>query len=189
MTTPGLPCYLEGMLDASLLPISDGLRSLRVLAVQDAQRYLAGARDPLVQEFGHLPPVEHTEESVTNLAETEAPEGIARGDLGLLSIVDDADKFLGSLMLFNVTRDSAEVGVWLHPDERGSGHALGALELAIAFAKRSGLHDLTARTVADSYSANHVVERAGFQEIARGVAKTPAGEDAPHIHYRIELRG
>lgn len=176
------------MLDSSLLPITDGVRSLRLLAAQDTERYLAGTQDPLVQQFGHLPEPEYSQESVTRLVDTEAPEGIERGDLGLLSIVNEADTFLGSLVLFNVTRESAEVGFWLHPEERGSGHALGALNLASAFAKQCGLHELTARTVVDNDASKHVMERAGFQEIARGVDKTPSGQEAPQIYYRFELR-
>lgn len=176
------------MIDASLLPLGDGLRSLRPLAAKDAEHYTVGAQDPLVQQFGHLPEPEHTPETVRQLADTRVPAGLERGDLALLSIVDDADNFLGSLVLFDITRTSAEVGFWLHPHARGAGHAIGALELAATFSKQSGLHELTARTVTDNYSSKHVLERAGFQEYARDVDKTPAGHEAPLIHYRRALR-
>lgn len=168
--------------------MSDGIRTLRVFATQDTGRYLAAVQDPLIQQFGYLPATNHTERSVAQLAETVAPQGITRGDLGLLSIVDDTDTFLGSLVLFNVTRESAEIGVWLLPQERGSGHALGALKLAATFAKQSGLHELTARNVEDNYSSKHVVERAGFEEVARGMDKTPSGQQEPHVQYRLILR-
>ena len=176
------------MLNPSFLPMSDGIRTLRIFAAQDTGRYLAAVQDPLIQQFGYLPAAKHTERSVAQLAETIAPQGITRGDLGLLSIVNDADTFLGSLVLFNATRESAEIGVWLLPQERGSGHALGALNLAAVFAKQSGLHELVARTVEDNYSSKYVVERAGFEEVARGMDKMPSGEQAPHVHYRRILR-
>ncbi|HIY85030.1 MAG TPA: GNAT family N-acetyltransferase [Candidatus Yaniella excrementavium] len=176
------------MLNPSFLPVSDGIRILRVFAAQDTGRYLAAVQDPLIQEFGYLPAANHTERSVEQLAETVAPQGLTRGDLGLLSIVDKSDLFLGSLVLFNATRDSAEVGVWLLPQDRGSGHALGALKLAATFAKQSGLRELTARNVEDNYASKYVVERAGFEEVARGMDKTPSGEQAPHVHYRLVLR-
>ena len=176
------------MLNSTLLPITDGVRSLRLLAQQDADRYLAGTQDPLVQQFGHLPEAEYSHASIQHLAETQAPAGLERGDLGLLSIVDEADTFLGSLVLFDVTRTSAEVGFWLHPEARGTGHALGALELSAALARQSGLDDLTARTVVNNDASKHILERAGFLEIARDVDKTPSGEEAPLIHYRRELR-
>jgi len=176
------------MIDPSLLPIGDGVRSLRPLAVQDAERFLAGTQDPLVQQFGHLPERDYTAESVHSLAEHDVPNGLARGDLALLSIVDDTDAFLGSLVFFNTTRTSAEIGFWLHPNARGAGHAVAALELAATLAKQSGLHELTARTVVDNDSSKFTLERGGFQEVARDVDRTPAGEEAPLIHYRRELK-
>lgn len=176
------------MLDSSFLPLTDGVRSIRLVAVQDIERYLAGTQDPLVQRFGYLPVSEPTRHAVVEIVDTHAPEGMRRGDLGLLSIVDEHDKFLGSLVLFNVTRENGEVGLWLLPEGRGVGHGLGALQLATKFAKQCGLTELTARTVVDNYSSKHAIERAGFQEVARGTDKTPSGEEAPHVYYRIRLR-
>ncbi|HIW47577.1 MAG TPA: GNAT family N-acetyltransferase [Candidatus Yaniella excrementigallinarum] len=175
------------MLDPTLLPITDGVRSLRLLAEDDAERYIAGTKDPLVQQFGHLPEPEYSSQDVRHLANTVAPSGIERGDLGLLSIIDESGIFLGSLVLFDCTSTSAEVGFWLHPDARGHGHAIGALELAAAFAKQSRLHEITARTVAGNDSSIHVLERAGFEEISREVERTPAGEETPLIQYRRDL--
>src|SRR5699024_5167706 len=175
------------MLDPTLLPITDGVRSLRLLAEDDAERYIAGTKDPLVQQFGHLPEPEYSSQDVRHLTNTATPSGNERGDLGLLSIIDESGIFLGSLVLFDCTSTSAEVGFWLHPDARGHGHAIGALELAAAFAKQSRLHEITARTVAGNDSSIHVLERAGFEEISREVERTPAGEVTPLILYRLDL--
>ena len=175
------------MLDPTLLPITDGVRSLRLLAEDDAERYVAGTKDPLVQQFGHLPESEYSSQDVRHLAHTVAPSGIERGDLGLLSIINESGLFLGSLVLFDSTSTSAEVGFWLHPDARGHGHAIGALELAATFAKQSRLHELTARTVVGNDSSKHVLERAGFEEISRQVDKTPAGDETSVIQYRRDL--
>src|SRR5699024_12336964 len=112
---------------------------------------------------------------------TVAPSGIERGDLGLLSIIDESGILLGSLVLYDCTSTSAEDGFWLHPDARGHRHAIGALELAAALAKHSRLHEITARTVAGNESSIHVLERAGIEEIYREIERTPAGEDKPHI--------
>src|SRR5690625_6746055 len=87
------------MLDPTLLPITDGVRSLRLLAEDDTERYIAGTKDPLVQQFGHLPEPEYSSQDVRHLANTVAPSGIERGDLGLLSIIDESGIFLGSLVL------------------------------------------------------------------------------------------
>lgn len=176
------------MIDPALLPISDDLRGLRPLAAKDAERFTAGAQDPLVQQFGHLPESEYSPETVRRLANTDVPAGLERGNLALLSIVDDADDFLGSLVLFDITRTSAEVGFWLHPHARGAGHAIGALELAATLAKGSGLDELTARTEINNDASKFTLERGGFEEVARDVDQTPLGEQARLIHYRRELR-
>lgn len=177
------------MLDPSLLPMSDGIRSLRPLAAKDAERFVEGAQDPLVEQFGHLPEPDYSPESVKRLANREVPAGLERGNLALLSIVDaTADDFLGSLVLFDVTADSAELGFWLHPRARGAGHAIGAIELAATFAHGSGLHELTARTVIDNDASKFALERGGFQEVARDVDQTPSGEHTRLIHYRRVLR-
>src|SRR5699024_12426838 len=104
------------------------------------------------------------------------------------SIVTEPDTVPVSLLSSTATSGAAESGVSLSPQERGSGHALGALNLAAVFAKQSGLHELFARTVEDNYSSKYVVERAGFEEVSRGMDKMPSGEQAPHVHYRRILR-
>src|SRR5699024_544120 len=175
------------MLDPTLLPITDGVRSLRLLAEDDAERYVSGTKDPLVQQFGHLPESKYSSQDVRHLANTVAPSGIERGDLGLLSIIDESGLFLGSLVLFDCNSTSAEVGFWLHPDARGHGHAIGALDTAAACAKQSKLHELTYRTVAGNDSSKHGLERAGFDEVSRQGERTPAGEETPLIQYQRHL--
>lgn len=175
------------MIDATLLPISDNSRSLRPLTSNDAHQYVEGTCDPLVQKFGHLPESEYTAESVIRLAREDVPAGLERGDLAVLSIVDSADIFLGSLVMFDATTTSAEVGFWLHPDARGSGHAVGALKLAAVLGARSGLVELTARTLTENVSSQRCLEQAGFQLTAEIVDRTPAGDIVPLAHYRRPL--
>lgn len=176
------------MINSSLLPISDGLRGIRPLAAKDAERFTSGTNDPLVQQYGHLPEPEYTPETFQRIVDHDVPAGLKEGNLALLSIVDESDDFLGSLVLFDITRVTAEVGFWLHPHSRGAGHAIGAIELASMFARQSGLNDLTARTVDANNASKYALERGGFQEVARDVDATPSGERATLIHYRRELR-
>jgi RimJ/RimL family protein N-acetyltransferase len=176
------------MIDATLLPISDGLRTLRPLSSHDAERYAAGTQDPLVRKYGHLPEPEYTPEIVTHLADDIVPQGLRAGDLAVLSIVDDADTFLGSLVLFDVTDRTAEVGFWLHPDSRGLGHSAAALELAVALGVRSGLSELTARTSTSNLSSQRCLERGGFNRTGTDVDRTPSGERIELAHYRRHLR-
>lgn len=172
------------MIDAELLPISDGLRALRVLAPEDAVRYAEGTRDSLVKQFGHLPEPEYTPESVDRIARTVAGPSLEQGDLAILSIVDDTDTFLGSLVLFDVTTTGAEVGFWLHPEARGGGHAIGALELAARLAAGSRLEALTARTATTNLASQRGLERSGFHFVEQAEELTPAGERMALLHYR-----
>ena len=174
------------MIDAELLPLSDRRRTLRPLSVRDAEAYAAGTRDPLVQRYAHLPEPEYTPESVKRLARTDVRQGLERGDLAVLSIVDGADTFLGSLVLFDVRTTSAEVGFWLRSEARGAGHGVGSLELAARLVARSGLPHLTARTLARNVSSQRTLERAGFQLASHATGTTPAGEQVPLMHYRRE---
>ncbi|MFI9630614.1 GNAT family N-acetyltransferase [Streptomyces sp. NPDC052042] len=176
------------MIDATLLPISDSLRALRPLSSRDAERYADGTEDPLVQKYGHLPEPEYTPETVARLADDVVPQGIQTGDLAVLSIVDEADTFLGSLVLFGVTDRTAEVGFWLHPDSRGLGHSAAALELAATLAVRSGLSELTARTATSNLSSQRCLERSGFNQTGINVDRTPSGEHIELARYQRRLR-
>lgn len=78
-------------------------------------------------------------------------EGLDDGELAVLTIAEaQTDRFIGSLVVFDVTSETAEVGFWLHPDARGAGPTGAELALAAQFAGESGLNLLTARTVIDN---------------------------------------
>lgn len=175
------------MINADLLPLTDSLRTLRPLAATDAQAYADGTTDPLVRRFGHLPEPEYTPELVTRITETLVPAGLDRGDLALLSIVDTDDAFLGSLVLFDITEGSAEVGFWIHPGARGHGHAAGALDLAARLASSSGLTALTARTETGNLASQRNLERSGFVLVDEAVGRTPSQDEVTLLHYRRRL--
>lgn len=176
------------MLDSALLPLTDGRLRLRPLLSQDATAYAEGTTDPDVRAYAHLPEPHYTTESVTELADTAVPQGLARGDLAVLTITaSQSDQFGGSLVIFDVTEETAEVGFWLHPDARGHGLAGSALELAARFAAGSGLSALTARTVPDNLASQRVLTRAGFVPVGKCVGATPSGEQRELLHYRRPL--
>lgn len=175
------------MIDSACLPVADDVRALRALAPRDAARYASGTQDQLVKEFCHLPERDYTPDSVGQMARTVVPEGLKKGDLAILSIVNDGDTFVGSLVLFDATDTSAEVGFWIHPDARGQGHAAGALELAVRLARDSNLTSLTARTMAKNVASQRNLERAGFEFLGRWTARTPSNQELPALHYRRYL--
>ncbi|WP_256840040.1 GNAT family N-acetyltransferase [Ornithinimicrobium faecis] len=177
------------MLDITRLPLQDGTVRLRPLTRADAAAYAEGTTDPAVRARAHLPEAEYTPESVAAMADGVVREGLQRGDLAVLTIADaGTDEFAGSLVIFDVSQDEAEVGFWLHPRSRGRGVAGSALQLSARFATASGLHALTARTVPDNTAAQAVLSRAGFVETGRGRGTTPSGQDVEMVHYRRDLR-
>lgn len=176
------------MLDASALPITLQDTGLRPMSDTDAGAYATGAKDDAVRRFGHLPEADYSPESVRRMIREEVAPGLLSGTLAVLALADAAtDRFVGSLALFDVSTESAEVGFWIHPDARGAGHAHRGLELASHFAQRSGLRTLTARTLPENRASQHCLTAAGFREVERSVGTTPAGHRTELIHFRRDL--
>ncbi|MCT2090316.1 GNAT family N-acetyltransferase [Micrococcus terreus] len=177
------------MLDATTLPITSENTRLRPLSELDADAYAAGTKDEAVRRFGHLPESDYTPESVRRVIRDEVAEGLSSGTLAVLALADDeTDRFVGSLVLFDVSSEVAEVGFWIHPDARGAGHARRGLELASRFARNSGLRTLTARTLLENKASQRCLTTAGFHEIERAVGTTPAGQREELFHYRRDLK-
>lgn len=177
------------MLDTTTLPITFENTRLRPLSELDADAYAAGTKDEAVRRFGHLPGSDYTPESVRRMIRDEVAKGLSSGTLAVLALVDaETDRFVGSLVLFDVSSEAAEVGFWIHPDARGAGHARRGLELASRFARNSGLRTLTARTLLDNKASQRCLTNAGFREVERAVGTTPAGQCEELFHYRRDLK-
>ena len=177
------------MLDATTLPITFENTRLRPLSELDADAYAAGTKDEAVRRFGHLPESDYTPESVRRMIRDEVAEGLSSGTLAVLALADaETDRFVGSLVLFDVSSEAAEVGFWIHPDARGAGHARRGLELASRFARNSGLRTLTARTLPENKASQRCLTNAGFREVERAVGTTPAGQCEELFHYRRDLK-
>ncbi|UPK74118.1 GNAT family N-acetyltransferase [Nocardioidaceae bacterium SCSIO 66511] len=176
------------MLKASLLPLRSDRVVLRAMRREDAGAYAAGTSDPSVREYAHLPEPEYTEESVLALIEGPIKEGLASGDLAVLTMtVPSTDEFAGSLVLFGPTGTSIEVGFWVHPDYRGRGLSADALALAHDFARRSGFTTVTARTAPKNSASQRTLDRSGYLRSGSAPGTTPAGESMDLLHYRRPL--
>lgn len=176
------------MLDATRLPLRSEHAVLRAMHTGDARPYAEGTADASVRRYAHLPEPEYTEASVTALINGAISEGLERGDLAVLAISDPSTgEFAGSLVLFDVTDKSVEVGFWVHRDHRGKGLAGAALSLADTLAQRSGLTRLTARTVPENLASRRVLEQAGFSCGAEVDDVAPSGEAVVLLHYSREL--
>ena len=176
------------MLDATALPMTFQKTRLRAMSDLDAEAYASGTRDESVRRFGHLPEPDYTPKSVRRMIRDEVAEGLSTGRLAVLALADAAtDRFVGSLVLFDVSSEAAEVGFWIHPDARGAGHGRRGLELASRFARNSGLRTLKARTLPENSASQRCLTSARFREVERRVGTTPAGRSEELIHYRRDL--
>lgn len=183
---PLYPTYVSfrDMLNSDFLPVQGERLRLRPLKAHDAEAFADGTTDPDVRRYGHLPEPEYTPESVRTMIERDAAPGLERGDLAVLAIADaTTDAFAGSLVLFDVSDESAEVGFWIHPAYRGSGVAAAALALAARFAWASGLHELTARTLPKNSASQRTLTAAGFGFQRQTLDTAPSGERVQLLHY------
>ncbi len=173
----------------ALLPLTTAEATLRPLAHRDAAPYAAGTADPDVRRFAHLPEPEYTPERVTELIDTTIAEGLREGSLAVLAIAArDTDRFLGSVVVFDITAESAEIGFWLAPDARGRGLGTDALLAGQDLARAMGLGTVTARTMVDNIPSQRVLERAGFRRQGAPVEDTtPSGETARVQGYAVVL--
>ena len=176
------------MLNAALLPLRNEHAVLRAMHTGDARAYAEGTFDASVREYAHLPEPEYTEASVTALINGAICEGLGRGDLAVLAIgAPSTGEFAGSLVLFDVTDESVEVGFWVHPEHRGKGLAGAALSLTVTLAQRSGLTRLTARTMPENLASQRVLEQAGFSRGDEVKDVAPSGESVALLHYSREF--
>ena len=176
------------MLKPSILPLSSGDTCLRRMTNADAAAYAAGTEDETVRRFGHLPEPKYTPTSVQTMIREVVEPGLVDGSLAVLTLADvESDEFVGSIVIFDVSAESAEVGFWIAPDWRGCGHASRGIELAVELARESGLKALTARTVTTNEASQQCLVNAGFVEMFRKTGTTPAGIREDLIHYHRKL--
>lgn len=172
-----------------LLPVSDGVVTVRPMSEADAQAYAAGTKDALVRRFAHLPLDEYTPQIVCDMIRGVMADGLRDGTLAVLTIADaGSDAFLGSLVIFDVTQDDAEVGYWVVQAHRGRGVSGRALRLAMDMARRLGLKRLRARTVQENPASERTLLRAGFEQAGEASPQVaPSGKTVVSVNYLADL--
>jgi RimJ/RimL family protein N-acetyltransferase len=147
------------------LPCTEGQVRVRALEHRDAAPFARGSEDESVKRHGHLPLSEYTEDIVRDQIDGAIADGLADGSLAVLAIADaSSDDFLGSIVLFNVREDRAEVGFWLAPWGRGRGAAREALRAAARLAAHLGLKFLDAKTAPENLASRRTLLSAGYHE-------------------------
>ncbi|CAJ1580502.1 GNAT family N-acetyltransferase [[Mycobacterium] wendilense] len=173
------------------LPRREGDVVVRPLAHADAAAYAAGTEDPAVRRYGHLPYAQYTPQSVRDMVDHEIARGLADNSLAVLAIADAAsDEFLGSVVLFDVNADRAEVGFWLTPAARGRGAAQQGLRAVASIAADAGLGRLDARADWVNEASRGVLESVGFVETEGPHDElAPSGETVTVLTFELRLVG
>lgn len=173
----------------AILPISDGMVTIRAMSDEDAEAYAAGADDALVKRFAHLPLEKYSPQIVRDLIRGVIGDGLRDGTLAVLTIADSSsDSFLGSLVFFDINQDDAEIGYWVAPEHRGRKVSGRALALALEISRVLGLKRLRARTVQNNPASERVLLNEGFKQ--EGEARpdiVPSGRTEMSVSYTIEV--
>ena len=173
----------------AVLPLSDGMVTVRSMSAADADAYAAGTDDALVKRFAHLPLDKYTPQIACNLIEGAIAVGLRDGTLAVLAICDTpSNAFLGSLVFFDIKRHDAEIGFWVAPEHRGRNTGFRALMLAVDIACTLGLKKLRAKTVEENSASQRVLLKAGFEQ-SGGVCLEilPSGKNQMSVNYLLEL--
>lgn len=173
----------------AVLPISDGVVTIRTMLDTDAEAYAAGTNDASVKRFAHLPLEVYTPQIVRDMIQGAIADGLRYGTLAVMTISDaNSDSFLGSLVIFDVKPDDAEIGYWVAPEHRGRKVSGRALTLAIEMARKLGLKNLRARTVQENPASERVLLNAGFEQAGEAQAEiVPSGKTEMSVNYLVEL--
>lgn len=171
------------------VPISDGVVTIRLMSDLDADAYATGADDALVKRFAHLPLGKYTPQVVRDMIRGVIADGLRDRTLAVLAIADTrSDSFLGSLVIFDIKKDEAEIGYWVAPTHRGRGVSRRALILSTEIARIMGLKKLRARTVRENPASEKSLIKAGFSQVSEPqLEETPSGKLEMGICYCLEV--
>lgn len=124
---------------------------------------------PFLLEYGNDPAIRHGVPAPTPISEADLVEFI-EDDHSVQFLACRAGTPVGFVFLFDIdqSRDHAEIGYWIAPDEQGNGYATEAAALCLehAFDDR-GLHKVLARVFEHNDASMRVLETLGFQQEGR----------------------
>ncbi|TDD47934.1 GNAT family N-acetyltransferase [Saccharopolyspora elongata] len=166
--------------------LTDGTVTVRHLTDGDAEDFAAATADAAVRRFAHLPSPHYTPQLVREQIRGVIADGLSSGNLAVLAIANAADdRFLGSITLFDIQGQSAEVGFWLAPHARGLGVVQRAVDLIATWAPTRGITTLRARTEQGNTASQRTLARAGFHLVdGPSPQHAPSGETITGLTYQ-----
>lgn len=142
----------------------DGFR-LRPVRESDAPRIQQGTAEPEARRWLGHKPAPYTIDDANAYVERRK-ELAASGQCVTWAIADpDDDRILGTVLWFNWTPGvECELGWWLHPDARGRGLAVRAVQLAVGHVfETMTVRRVTAFAAVQNTASRRVAEAAGFR--------------------------
>lgn len=137
---------------------------LRTVEREDLDLLQRSRNDPALREW-----MTFTTPSTADDIESFYENVVVDGDnVNLVVCVDD--EAVGAVVLFDVSRHSAELAAWLLPEYHGEGYGREATELLVGHGFEGlGLHRIRAKALRDNDASRATLESLGFSEV--GVAR------------------
>lgn len=137
---------------------------LRTVERDDLDLLQRSRNDPAIREW-----MTFTTPSTRDEVESFYENAIVDGDnVNLVVCVDDDP--VGAVVLFDVSRHSAELAAWLLPDYQDEGYGREACELLVGHGFEGlGLHRIRAKALRDNEASRATLDSLGFREV--GVAR------------------
>lgn len=163
-------------------PLVDGPTALRAWRDDDIDAIVRACQDPQIARWTRVPENYTEVDAYAYLLERDA--SLHAGATAPFAIVaaDELGRLLGSVSILRLRWEHlrGEIGYWLAPEARGTGHATRAVGLACDWAFRSlGLERIDLLAAVGNAASQRVAERAGFtrEAVLRSHTRGPHGRE------------
>ena len=148
-------------------PVVTARLTLRPVAPDDAEAFLAWRSSPEVVRYMYQPPWDRATARTKLRTWSSAPFEEA-GDVQVLAVESDGEVVGETMLKWAAAPRQAEVGYALHPDVSGHGLATEAVRATLRLAFESyGFHRVFARIDEENLGSVRVAQRLGMRQEAR----------------------
>jgi len=166
-TLPGVSRYAEAVVISDTWPRC-GRVTLKpfteTLTEEEWRRFYECFRDPEIAEWNGSRPLKMPVWLFKRVVMGE----VARGDRLGFGILDEKGEWLGTVELYELSRNEATLGILIGAKDRwGQGYGTDAVRAVLAYAfTKMGLHKVKLRTYRHNLRAQRAFEKAGFRFVS-----------------------